>query len=487
LEGEVEGRIEQAPPARELELGLVGDAGAVAARREPDLVDGGERRVAADQHQPVRRLVVGDLVDEGQLAPQKRGHHPEAAADADGPGVEPLRSHDARVPLGGVVEGREVLEGLGRRQGEIDHVDEAGHGILRRGRALPETASAGHFCQYFFLTYPATDLDSEADQEACQSMPDEKLDRNTSPHGAIPLGKGLERTLSLGAVVRLTGLSEHTLRAWERRHRAVVPLRTPRGTRRYREADVRRLRLLRDAVEAGHRIGDLASLPDEELVSLSPRALQEEPVRSPALATTLRALADLDVEAAHREVAGQLAALGPRRFVDEFATPLLHAVGDAWERDAFCIASEHLASAMVRSALDASLRALPEPDRGPRVVFATLPGERHELGLLVAALVARSAGAAPSTWASTSPSTRSPSPWRAAAPTSWRSRACSSSRRRPLREIAALRDALPSDVDIWIGGPVRFEPPLGTSTFDDLPAFEARIRWLVTHGPGDPS
>jgi MerR family transcriptional regulator, light-induced transcriptional regulator len=318
-------------------------------------------------------------------------------------------------------------------------------------------------------------------------VPDEKLDRNTAPHGAIPLGKGLERTLSLGAVVRLTGLSEHTLRAWERRHRAVVPLRTPRGTRRYREADVRRLRLLRDAVEAGHRIGDLASLPDEELVSLSPRALQEEPSHGPALETTLRALADLDVEAAHREVAGQLAALGPRRFVDEFATPLLHAVGDAWERDALCIASEHLASAMVRSALDASLRALPEPARGPRVVFATLPGERHELGLLVAALVARSAGARPVYLGIDLPIDEIAL---AVARSGAHVVALSCVQIEPshaLREIASLREGLPSDVDVWIGGPARFEPPLGTSAFADLPAFEDRIRWLVTRSAGEPS
>ena len=39
-------------------------------------------------------------------------------------------------------------------------------------------------------------------------------------------------TYPLGAVVRLTGLGEHTIRAWERRYGAVSHERTPGGTRR---------------------------------------------------------------------------------------------------------------------------------------------------------------------------------------------------------------------------------------------------------------
>jgi len=66
-----------------------------------------------------------------------------------------------------------------------------------------------------------------------------------------------EATYALGAVCRITGLSPHVVRVWERRYGAIAPLRTPKGTRRYRPADVERLQLLRAGVEAGHRIGSL--------------------------------------------------------------------------------------------------------------------------------------------------------------------------------------------------------------------------------------
>jgi DNA-binding transcriptional MerR regulator len=63
------------------------------------------------------------------------------------------------------------------------------------------------------------------------------------------------------AVAKLTGLSIDTLRAWERRYAAVEPQRDDRG-RLYSETDVRRLHLLRAAVERGHAIGRLATLSD---------------------------------------------------------------------------------------------------------------------------------------------------------------------------------------------------------------------------------
>ena len=40
----------------------------------------------------------------------------------------------------------------------------------------------------------------------------------------------LSTTYPLRAVVRMTGLSPELLRAWERRYRAIEPLRTPGAT-----------------------------------------------------------------------------------------------------------------------------------------------------------------------------------------------------------------------------------------------------------------
>lgn len=201
-----------------------------------------------------------------------------------------------------------------------------------------------------------------------------------------------ETTYSQGAVSRLTGLSAELLRAWERRYGAVRPLRSAGGTRRYRAEDIERLRLLEAAVAAGHRIGKVASLPTEELSALAPPLAPED---SDALGAVLRALARLDAFEARRLLALQLASRGPAAFAREFAVPLVREIGDRWASDRLGIASEHLATAVLRSLLGAALVPPLSSLRGPRVAFATPSGERHELGLQMAAVVAMSAGANP--------------------------------------------------------------------------------------------
>ncbi len=49
----------------------------------------------------------------------------------------------------------------------------------------------------------------------------------------------------------------------ERRYGVVNPDRERAGNRRYSEADIERLRLLRDGIETGHRIGVMADFSDE--------------------------------------------------------------------------------------------------------------------------------------------------------------------------------------------------------------------------------
>ena len=86
-------------------------------------------------------------------------------------------------------------------------------------------------------------------------------------------------------VVRLTGLSADTLRAWERRYAAIAPGRTVGNARRYTEAQVRRLELLREAVSRGHAIGDVVELDDAAIAQLvrEPAGAEREPIRDTPL------------------------------------------------------------------------------------------------------------------------------------------------------------------------------------------------------------
>ncbi len=69
----------------------------------------------------------------------------------------------------------------------------------------------------------------------------------------------------IGAVCRLTGISQHVLRVWEKRYSVVEPVRTETDRRLYRDSDVNRLSLLKALVDRGQAIGSIAALDDAEL------------------------------------------------------------------------------------------------------------------------------------------------------------------------------------------------------------------------------
>ena len=199
------------------------------------------------------------------------------------------------------------------------------------------------------------------------------------------------------AVARLTGLGIDTLRAWERRHSAVTPIRDDRG-RMYTNADVARLRLLRGAVAQGHSIGRLAALSDAELRRLATARANAASVVVPTPRTPLdtaaltAALQKYDATAIDQQISRLAAVLPPLELLRDVLMPVLAQVGDDWHRGAARIAHEHLMSATMRNILASFLRLYARPEVSTRLLFATLAGERHEIGTLGAAMLAASSG-----------------------------------------------------------------------------------------------
>lgn len=68
-----------------------------------------------------------------------------------------------------------------------------------------------------------------------------------------------EHRYGIGAVAKLTGLTDHTIRVWERRYEAVVAQRAPNGRRIYDRADVQRLGLLKRLTDQGLSISQIAT------------------------------------------------------------------------------------------------------------------------------------------------------------------------------------------------------------------------------------
>lgn len=193
------------------------------------------------------------------------------------------------------------------------------------------------------------------------------------------------------AVSRLTGISVDTLRAWERRHQAVVPVRSERG-RVYSERHVERLKLLSALVGGGHSIGSIAGLPDAALRKLRASVGGKDgAATAPAevdLAPVRLALSRYDLLALESMLNRHALVLTPPELIFGVVLPTLRDVGAQWQAGAICPAEEHLVSGIIRGLLGGVLRSLPRRAGGTRIVFATPAGELHELGLLSAAVLA---------------------------------------------------------------------------------------------------
>ena len=261
------------------------------------------------------------------------------------------------------------------------------------------------------------------------------------------------------AASKLTGLGIDTLRAWERRHGAVAPIRDDRG-RMYTEADIARLRLLRGAVEQGHSIGRLAGLTDAALRRLAATANSSAVSaaatarRAPFDPATLRAaLQKYDATSIDQEISRLAAILPPLELLRDVLMPVLAQVGDDWHRGPARIAHEHLMSSTMRNILGSFLRLYARPEVATRLLFATLAGERHEIGTLGAAMLAASSGLGVAYLGPDLPAreiVESVKPARAQILVlGLTATSAAKAKERELRTI--VRD-LPKDVELWVGG-----------------------------------
>jgi methanogenic corrinoid protein MtbC1 len=207
--------------------------------------------------------------------------------------------------------------------------------------------------------------------------------------------------LSIGALSRATGIAVETLRTWETRYGFPVPERKPSGHRVYPVSAVPRLRRVAQALALGHRAGQVVGTSEDALDRLLETSAASQPAATTVapglppvedLAGQLKLVKAFDAERLSRSFLSDWARMGPVEFLETNVAPLVHAVGEAWEQGDLEIRHEHFVSERLGDLLR-SLR-MPREGRatGPLIVFATLPGEEHGLGLQMAALVVATAG-----------------------------------------------------------------------------------------------
>ncbi|MFN0204816.1 MAG: MerR family transcriptional regulator [Planctomycetota bacterium] len=265
----------------------------------------------------------------------------------------------------------------------------------------------------------------------------------------------------IGVVSSETGIDPATLRVWERRYGFPKPARVGSGHRFYTEMDVALLLQIARALRAGFRPGQLFKSTPEDLQRLlaSVRVSERDAAAAGTIATKnsfeqfAPMIRELDTEALRREFGLRAIALGPRHFVTDFAAPFSEWVGESWEKGSISIHEEHFVTNQLQSILRGILAQVHEPPSAPRIVLTTLPGETHSLGIKMAAIMISVAGGSARVLG---PETPPGNIVNAAIATKARavgiSISVSSATRGTAQRLQLLRETLPKNIELWIGG-----------------------------------
>lgn len=301
-----------------------------------------------------------------------------------------------------------------------------------------------------------------------------------------------EISFTIANVEKETGLSKDTLRMWERRYGFPAPERDPGGDRVYPAAQVERLRLIKRLIDQGHRPGQLMALSPEALRTLPARDTGDEPRRAVISAAgnqeideLLALLKNHDAAQFQQRLQQTLARQGLGRFVMDTVAPLTRQVGQAWEDGRFAVFEEHLFTELTKRVLRQAIASLPPPNAGPRILLTSVPDEPHVLGLLMAEALFALEGAQCIPLGAQMPLldiAHATAAHRADVVALSFSSAFPTRRVGPV--LAQLRELLPAEVAVWVGGDGAppAATPLGVSRLRTLAdGVEALGAWRATH------
>jgi DNA-binding transcriptional MerR regulator len=193
-------------------------------------------------------------------------------------------------------------------------------------------------------------------------------------------------------VSHLTGVNAITLRAWERRYGLIRPVRTPSGHRLYRREEIDLIHRVVALLDRGIAISQVnASLqtatPNPSAAPLE-SATPWERFRE-RMVTAITRFDEDELEDVYNEA---LALHTIDRVTLHLLIPLLYQLGQRWESTAGSVAEEHFFGVYLRNKLGARYHHRSRRNRGPCILAACLPGEHHEVGLLLFALAAHERG-----------------------------------------------------------------------------------------------
>ena len=199
-----------------------------------------------------------------------------------------------------------------------------------------------------------------------------------------------EELYPIRTVSSLTGVNSITLRAWERRYGLITPIRTPKGHRLYTQTDIDLIQQVLELLDKGISIGQVKDyLKGKGVQTVNETA--SDPW-SNYQRRMLNAIVRFDTNGLDQTYNDALSLYPIDLVTKHLVFPLLKELGVRWAEKEGSIAEEHFFGAYLRNKLGARFHHHAANQDGPLLVAACLPGEHHEVGLMLFCLSALNHG-----------------------------------------------------------------------------------------------
>ncbi|MAX65312.1 MAG: MerR family transcriptional regulator [Bacteriovoracaceae bacterium] len=206
---------------------------------------------------------------------------------------------------------------------------------------------------------------------------------------------------NIQVVSKLTGISIHTLRAWERRYSVVTPKRLANGRRSFSKAEVDKLKLVSELTKLGFPISEVAYLKESELknkvdelnfdtkkINAGTKYTQEQMQQT--VGHLILALEGYKLDIISHELSKLSRQTNARSLVFDVLIPLLKKISEKVHLGELSIAQEHAITSLLRFHLGRFIYQDTKVNLNPskKIVFATVEGDLHEFGIILASILA---------------------------------------------------------------------------------------------------
>lgn len=208
------------------------------------------------------------------------------------------------------------------------------------------------------------------------------------------------KKFNIQLAAQLSGLSAHTIRAWEKRYQALNPDRTENGRRLYTPEEIDRLIILAQLTQLGTSISQIANLSDAELKESYNKLIQNAEKAGATVSAKelnindtqtklLEAVGSYKVDVISQLLSHAKTSLQPKTFALEILEPLIREVKRRCETSEFknaqaqalyAIAKFH-AGNIIYSHFERGLKST------SKIVLTSVEKEHHTFPLLISALL----------------------------------------------------------------------------------------------------